>query len=231
MKTAIMQPYFFPYIGYFQLVNVVDDFVFYDDVNYIKRGWVNRNRILSNSESIYFNMPLSGPSQNQLINEIKVGAIDKKLLKTIEMAYKRAPNYEEVSELVKTVLSTQSDRLVDFCENSIKAVACYLGLNTAFHKSSIEFSDSKGLDKAERLINISKKLNSKVYINASGGKDLYEKEVFIREGIELFFLNTDSDIIYKQFNNDFNPWLSIIDVLMFNSREEVLLFLDKYHLT
>jgi len=226
-----MQPYFFPYIGYFQLVNVVDDFVFYDDVNYIKRGWVNRNRILSNSESIYFNMPLSGPSQNQLINEIKVGAIDKKLLKTIEMAYKRAPNYEEVSELVKTVLSTQSDRLVDFCENSIKAVACYLGLNTAFHKSSIEFSDSKGLDKAERLINISKKLNSKVYINASGGKDLYEKEVFIREGIELFFLNTDSDIIYKQFNNDFNPWLSIIDVLMFNSREEVLLFLDKYHLT
>jgi hypothetical protein len=176
-------------------------------------------------------MPLSGSSPNQLINEIKVGAIDKKLLKTIEMAYKRAPNYEEVSELVKTVLSTQSDRLVDFCENSIKAVACYLGLNTAFHKSSIEFSDSKGLDKAERLINISKKLNSKVYINASGGKDLYEKEVFIREGIELFFLNTDSDIIYKQFNNDFNPWLSIIDVLMFNSREEVLLFLDKYHLT
>jgi hypothetical protein len=231
MKTAIMQPYFFPYIGYFQLVNVVDDFVFYDDVNYIKGGWVNRNRILSNSESIYFNMPLSGSSPNQLINEIKVGAIDKKLLKTIEMAYKRAPNYEEVSELVKTVLSTQSDRLVDFCENSIKAVACYLGLNTAFHKSSIEFSDSKGLDKAERLINISKKLNSKVYINASGGKDLYEKEVFIREGIELFFLNTDSDIIYKQFNNDFNPWLSIIDVLMFNSREEVLLFLDKYHLT
>ena len=104
MKIAIMQPYFFPYLGYWQLMNIVDKFVIYDDVNYIKRGWINRNRILVEGKPFYIHVPVMKASQNKIINEMEVfvdSSLRKKELKTIELAYKKAPFFDSVYPLIK----------------------------------------------------------------------------------------------------------------------------------
>lgn len=221
-----------PYIGYFQLINAVDAFVFYDDVNYINRGWVNRNRILINGEAKYFTVPLLKASQNKLINEIGINSQSKeylKLQKIIETAYRKAPYFELVSGLLKELFSKKYDNISRIAIESVKLFSEYLELKTRFLISSVDFFDSKGMEKAERLISICKQLNANTYINAIGGRELYSKEIFSAHNIKLQFIQSQS-IEYKQFNNKFVPWLSILDVLMFNSAEEVNKMLDKYEL-
>ncbi|MDX9746405.1 MAG: WbqC family protein [Syntrophales bacterium] len=223
MKIGIMQPYLFPYIGYFQLVNAVDRFVFYDDVNYINRGWINRNTILINGESRYFSMPLVKASQNKLINETEIDAQArgcKKIIKTIEMTYKKAPYFMETFDIVHGVLGKQYGSIAEMAMESVKQCARYLEMNTELYKSSEHFPETKGLEKAKRLQAICKRLDADVYINAIGGQELYSKEDFARQAIELYFIKS-LPIEYKQFSNEFVPWLSIIDVLMFNSIEQV----------
>lgn len=232
MKLAIMQPYFMPYIGYFQLIQAVDAFVFYDDVNFIKSGWVNRNRILINGEAKYFTVPLLKASQNKLINEVEINTHSKeylKLQKTIETAYKKAPYFELVIELIKELFSKRHTNVAEIAMESVKLVTEYLGLKTRFLISSVDFSDSKGMEKAERLIFICKQLNANTYINAVGGRELYSRETFSAHNIKLQFIQS-KPVEYKQFNNKFVPWLSILDVLMFNSAEEVNKMLDEYEL-
>ncbi|OQB29265.1 MAG: WbqC-like protein family protein [Bacteroidetes bacterium ADurb.Bin174] len=232
MKLAIMQPYIFPYIGYFQMVNAVDKFVFYDDVNYINRGWINRNRILIQGVAKYLTIPLIKASQNKLINEIEIDIQSRdfnKIIKTIEMAYKRAPYFTEVFEIVHEVLEKEYGTIADMAMESVKQCAGYLGLKTKFCKSSEHFSDTKGLEKAERLQAICKRLDADVYINAIGGQELYSKEDFAKQAIDLYFIKS-LPMEYKQFKNKFVPWLSIIDVMMFNSKEEINEMLNKYEL-
>ena len=232
MKVAIMQPYIFPYIGYFQMVNMVDKFVFYDDVNYINRGWINRNRILIQGVAKYLTIPLIKASQNKLINEIEIDIQSRdfnKIIKTIEMAYKRAPYFTEVFEIVHEVLEKEYGTIADMAMESVKKCAGYLGLKTKFCKSSEHFSDTKGLEKAERLQAICKRLDADVYINAIGGQELYSKEDFAKQAIDLYFIKS-LPMEYKQFKNKFVPWLSIIDVMMFNSKEEINEMLNKYEL-
>ena len=232
MTIAIMQPYFMPYIGYFQLINAVDAFVFYDDVNYINRGWVNRNRMLINSIAKHFTIPLLKASQNKLINEVEIGFQSKeylKLQKTIEIAYKKAPYFDQVIKIVKPVLNKDYNNIAEIAIESVKVCASYLGLKTEFYVSSSDFSNSNDLNRTERILYICKQLNTKTYINAIGGIELYKKEDFKQQDIELKFIKT-LPIKYKQFNNEFVPWLSILDVLMFNSAEEVNEMLDEYEL-
>lgn len=232
MKIAIMQPYFLPYIGYFQMIKAVDAFVFYDDVNYINRGWINRNRILINGQPKYFNVPLIKASQNKLINEIQVNKDSKdysNLLKTIEMAYKRAPYFEQVYQVLENLLNKDYNTVDEITIKSIKEISNYLEIPTKFLISSIDFPKTRGMDKAKRLKAICKKTNSTNYINAIGGQDLYSKEDFAKENINLKFIKS-LPIEYKQFDNEFVPWLSIIDVLMFNSQREVNKMLDNFKL-
>lgn len=226
-KIAIMQPYFFPYIGYFQLVNSVDKFVFYDDVNYIQRGWVNRNRILINGNPSYLTVPLNKASQNMLINEVRVLNGSKNLIKTVEMAYKKAPYYNEIMPLIQQVFSKEYNFISDMAIDSVKLVSNYLGFNTVFELSSEEYSSTKCLDRANRLIEISKLNKCVNYLNPINGQELYSKEEFRNNGIELNFIKS-KEIRYAQFNNIFVPSLSMIDVLMFNSRFEVMSFLDQF---
>ncbi len=232
MKIGIMQPYFFPYIGYWQLINAVDKYVIYDDVNYIKGGWINRNRILINDKPSFINLKMNGSSPNKLIKEIHVSNDNRwknKLLKSIELSYRKAPFFEMSFPIIEEIINHDEVNLSLYLENLIKRIAEYLEINTEFVLSSnIEKDNSlKGQDK---VIEICKSLGAKEYYNAIGGVELYSAENFNSYGIELRFLRTEY-IEYKQFKNDFSPYLSIIDVMMFNSKEEIMNILDMYSLT
>lgn len=233
MKIAVMQPYAFPYIGYFQLINSVDKFIFYDDVNFIKRGWINRNRILVNRTDYLFAIPLQKISQNILIKQTLIHKNDyvlwkDKFLQTVELNYKKAPYFEFSIELLKSVLDKEYFTISELAINSIQIIARYLGITTDFIISS-ESYQNRELGRKDRLIDICKYEDSNHYINALGGQSLYIKEEFLQEEIKLNFLKT-LPIEYKQFKNEFVPWLSIIDVLMFNSREEIAIMLNQYEL-
>ena len=229
MKLGIMQPYFLPYIGYFQLINAVDKYVIYDDVNFIKRGWINRNNILLCEKSFLFTLALLEASQNKLINEIFVYSDQSKLLKTIHTAYKKAPQFFSVFPMVEKIFEYENKNLARYVGNSIIQIADYLRLETEF----IYSSDIKGKDsllKAQnKVLNICNVLGASKYINAIGGMVLYDKESFKKKDIDVFFIKTKS-IEYQQFKKPFVANLSMLDVLMFNSVEEVQGLLGKYEL-
>ena len=231
VKLGIMQPYFLPYIGYWQLLNAVDTYVIYDDVNFIKGGWINRNRILIDGRPAYLNVPLLRASCNKRINEIAVdhsGLMLKKHLKTVEMAYKKAPYFSEVFPLVTAVMGSEKKSLSGFLEDSIRIVCSYLSIDTTLIVSSSLKKNStlKGQDK---ILDLCSRLEADQYYNAIGGQKLYSYDVFREHGIELKFLQTDP-IEYAQFQNEFQPNLSILDVMMFNSAAKIQEMMTKYTL-
>lgn len=231
-KIAIMQPYVFPYLGYFQLLQAVDTFVFYDDVNFIKRGWINRNRILINGDGKLVTFPCRGASQNKLINKVGVDTSDKafqKLLKSFSMAYANAPYYHTVYPLLEQVLTAEYDSIAGLSATSVMTIAKYLGLEKVFQYSSQTYPDSQGLPKADRLIHIAKQAGYSDYVNAIGGQAIYEKAYFRTKEVNLYFLEPQLPP-YPQFDNEFVPGLSIIDVLMFNSTAKTLKMLNAYQL-
>ncbi|WP_445666678.1 WbqC family protein [Fodinibius sp. AD559] len=222
MSIGIVQPYLFPYIGYFQLISEVDTFVFYDDVNFITQGWINRNKVLVNGKANYFTIPCKDASQNKFINEVKHAMTDKKrgkLLRKIKFSYSNAPFFDDVFTIVENVLHTESSYIADLAMQSIRQTCSYLNLDTTFKISSEEYRNTD-LGKAERLIDICKQEKITTYINPTGGKELYSKAEFQKEGITLQFIEPSLKE-YQQFDNDFVPGLSIIDVMMFNSPEKI----------
>ena len=232
MKLAIMQPYFFPYIGYFQLVSAVDRFIFYDDVNFIKRGWINRTNVLTKEGKQLLSISLVKSSQNKLINEIELFEDQSKVLKTIEFTYKKAPFFNDVFPMVESCLNFSAKYISEYAANTIVSVSEYLGFNTEFELSSNFHRTSAGYEKARRLMDICRKENADIYINSIGGQAIYFKEDFKQKGIDLYFLQS-TPIEYSQSpirNNFFEPNLSIIDVLMFNDKDKVQTFLDSYEL-
>lgn len=224
-----MQPYFFPYIGYWQLVNAVDKYVVFDDVNYIKRGWINRNRILFNGKPRYFNVYLKGVSQNKLINEIEVDNDEKLIRKNISIiteAYRKAPFFQEIFPLIESILYNETKNLARYNANILYSINKYLGIQTEIIFSS-EIKKSNYLKGQEKIINICKELRATDYYNAIGGRELYTQEKFLQNGMDIFFL-CPKHIEYKQFGNDFYENLSIIDVMMFNPKEKIQSFLSDY---
>jgi hypothetical protein len=233
MRLAIMQPYLFPYIGYFQLINAVDRFVVYDDVAFIKQGWINRNNILLNEKKNMFSIPLINSSSFSVINEIYVSDKpynwERKLLATIKQAYSKAPYFTVIFPMIEDVITGSANKLIsDLAKNSVKAILDYLAIDTTIITSSSIYNN-KDLMSVDRILDICKKENATIYINPIGGIDLYKKEQFSREGQELFFIKTDFST-YKQFNNEFIEGLSMIDVLMFNSVDEIKFMLNQFTL-
>lgn len=229
MKLGIMQPYFVPYIGYWQLLNAVDTYVIYDDVNYIKGGWINRNRILLNGEAKYFNVQLDGASPNKLINEIGINRNEvtiKKSLRVLEAAYRKAPYFKEVYPIISDILMCESTNLSDYLVYSIKEICRYLDITTRIVRSS-DIPKNNELHGQEKVLEICMLLGAKEYYNAIGGRALYSYEDFKCRGIDLKFLQS-KDIVYKQYEKQFISNLSIIDVLMFNSKEKIEQYLKEY---
>lgn len=233
MKLAIMQPYFFPYIGYFQLIGLVDKFVAYDDVSYIRQGWINRNRILLNGKDHVVSVPLVDASsyrmiKDTLIHKDKYGAFKEKFSKTLLQSYGKAPFNGVVRELVQRVLDSEGVSIGRLAINSLKAVCGYLGLQSAIVDTSAVYQNDH-LHAQDRVLDICRKEGASVYVNPPGGAALYQKNVFAENGIELMFLKP-KPISYRQYDNEFVPWLSIIDVLMFNPVEKVRAMLSEIEL-
>lgn len=233
MKIAIMQPYFFPYVGYFQLINATEKFIMYDDVNFIKQGWINKNSILANGISSTFTLPLENQSSFTKISETYISATlfenwKKKFFKNLAQNYAKAPYYNMIQPIIFDVLQYGSGQISVLNYNIISKICTYLGISTNLVASSSVYNNCD-LASSKRIIDICKIEKATVYINLAGGKDLYNKEEFANNGLKLYFISTN-EILYKQFNNGFIANLSIIDVLMFNSPKDVLIILNNIKL-
>lgn len=231
MKSAIMQPYFLPYIGYWQLINCVDEFIVYDNIEYTKKGWINRNRYLFNNDDKLFTIPLKKSSDFELI-ENKFLADDHsksitKLLRQIESSYKKAPYFEENYELIKSIFLFENNNLFEYIYNSIKLIVEFLEIKTKIIRSSTLASDLPDYKGRDKIIHLLEKINSNSYINSIGGQNLYSKERFAKDGITLNFLEPILQE-YKQYNTEFVSGLSIIDHLMFRSKKDIINSLNEY---
>ena len=228
-----MQPYIFPYIGYFQLINSVDRFVVYDDVTFIKQGWINRNNILLNGKPHLFSVPLKNASSFTLIRNIELNhnlykSWKEKFLKTLVQSYKKAPNYEQVFGLISGVLNKECITISELAVNSIVSTCNYLNIPTEFVLTAAGY-DNDGLKAKDRVIDICKREHAGAYINPIGGMELYDKADFEQNGLQLNFIKS-LPLKYPQNTDEFVPWLSIIDIMMFNDKEQIGLFLKNYEL-
>jgi hypothetical protein len=222
MKLAIMQPYFFPYIGYFQLVAAVDKFVFYDDVNFIKNGWINRNRLYLGGAVRYITVPLSGASPFLKINQVDIQdgeAWRRKILESVRHSYSKAPYFDAVNSLLSGVLLSETTKIGELAKKSVVDIAAYLGLQTEFVHTSTVYQN-QSLSGSARVLDICAQEQAQEYHNPPGGRDLYSEREFRERGIKLSFIEPTL-ARYKQFADEFMPGLSILDVLMFNSPEAV----------
>lgn len=228
MIMAGNQPYFMPYIGYWQLINMADVFIISDDYNYIERGWINRNRILENGKVKYFNIEIEQASSKKKINELYLSENFKKeeKLKRLRGAYLKAPYFDAGFALMEKIFSCEDRNLAVFLEHSIRCICEYLDIHTKFIRSS-EIPGNALLKKEYRIYDQCSYVGADTYINAIGGQKLYNYEQFNEQGIRLGFIQT-GDICYKQLWYEFEPGLSIIDVLMFNSKEEIKQMLTQY---
>ncbi|MFJ2988288.1 WbqC family protein [Collimonas sp. NPDC087041] len=228
MKLALMQPYLFPYIGYFQLVAAADKFVFYDDVNFIKNGWINRNRLMLDGDIRYITVPLAGASPAKKINEVLMQPRERwlrKLLESIRHAYAKAPHYQRVSELIHEILHVDATHVSQIASRGVIEISRYLDLGTTFAMTSTVYRNSE-LRGAQRVLDICAQERASTYLNLPGGRALYDAEEFAAAGIDLSYIEPNLGP-YPQFGKRFHPGLSIIDVLMFNSVDQIKAMLHR----
>ena len=223
MKIAVMQPYIFPYIGYFQLMNYVDKFILYDDVTFIKRGWINRNKLLLNGNSFMFTVPIVNASQNTLIKDIKV-AIDtrwkNKFYKTIEFAYKKTPFYNEIMSIICQVIDLRTKYLKDIHLISFELIVKYTGLETIIVDSSSVYNNDD-LNGQNRIIDICIKEQATQYVNLYGGKKLYNHDEFNKKRLDLKFIKNNNQLIKRE-----NKFSIIHDLMITKSSEMKNLYED-----
>jgi hypothetical protein len=230
MKIAIMQPYFFPYIGYFQLINAVDEFVIYDNIEFTKKGWINKNRILVNGTDVLVTLPLKKDSNFLHVNQRFLAdnweVERKKMLNRIRESYRKAPHFKETYAVIEECIMYEDRNLFKFILHSVQTLMQYLNIETNLVISSSILIDHQ-LKSHEKVMAICKEREADMYINPIGGLDLYDKEHFKQNNLELQFQKSNS-FSYKQFSNEFVPWLSIIDVMMFNNDEQIKSALSNY---
>jgi hypothetical protein len=246
-KLAVMQPYFFPYIGYFQLIAAVDVFLLYDHVDYIKRGWINRNRFLEiNRDPVYFGFEVGHVHPESLIRDVHIKFGDqerRKLLKEIYHNYRRAQFFDETYPVIDNALSGSATTISQINGYSLSVIAQHLEITTKILNG---YKDAERIErelqelpedreatnaqpdrKTQRILNICKEFQSRHYINPIGGMQIYSAEMFQKYGIRLNFVQT-MPFSYTQLANQFHENLSIIDVLMNCGKEKTQLLLKKY---
>jgi WbqC-like protein family len=229
MTLAVMQPYLFPYLGYFQLIAAVDRFVIYDDVSYIRRGWINRNRWLVGGASAYFTFPVRHADSFGRIADVRLvegNGWAPKLLRTFRHEYGRAPYFAAAFELLERVVTLDEPIISRRAMTSVRAVMGYLRMTTPLVETSARYENAD-LRAADRIIDICRREGATRYVNAIGGQELYDVATFAASGIELQFLRS-LQVEYRQFRVPFVPWLSILDVIAFNPPDVVSEFLLKY---
>lgn len=230
-KIGIMQPYFLPYMGYWQLLNYVDEFVLYDNIQYTKKGWINRNRFLQNGSDALFSLPLKADSDFLPVTERELSeTFDReKLIRQLREAYRKAPHFAENFPVIGEIINCPHNNLFDYIENSILKICDYLDITTPIVISSEIPIQHEALKAKDKVMALCHALGAPNYINPIGGLDLYDRASFQKDGINLSFMRSRV-LNYKQFDHDFVPYLSIVDVLMFNSRDTTINFLKEYDL-
>jgi len=223
---AVMQPYFFPYIGYYQMAFSVDEFVFFDDVNFFKKGYINRNRILLHGRSHQFTIPISQASQNRKICELQYAAQWGQFLRLIKVAYCHAPFFQDAYSLIESTVINEEENVAIKNASSIMNVFHYLGITRRWSRAQA-LDLGKALKGESRVLEICARKNATTYRNSFGGKSLYSHDSFRSRGIELTFIHP-SELSYEQRTGSFTPNLSIIDVLMFCSVEQTKHLLGQY---
>ena len=221
MKVAIMQPYFFPYTGYFQLITAVDLFIVYDNIKYTKKGWINRNRMLQNGKDVMFSLPLKSDSDYVDVCDRELASDFKcdKLLNQIKGAYRRAPYFAQTFPLVEQIVRYEDTNLFHFLHHSIVKTCEHLGITTQIKVSS-DIAIDHDLQNQDKVLGLCEATGASAYVNAIGGMELYSKETFREKGIALKFIQS-KPFEYPQFGDAFEPWLSIIDVMMFNPLDAI----------
>ncbi len=230
MKVGIMQPYFFPYIGYFQLINACDYFIFLDNVQYIKKGWINKNRVLINGQPSYITIPVVKSPQRSLIRDKLIHpSVDiDKILRKIRYGYKHRPHFAEAYRLLAPIFDGMGDSVARFSSESIMCLSEYIGLKTEFAFASELMADSLNskFGAEDRIIHLAHAVGGTEYVNMRGGQHLYDYGRFFSENIQLTFI--DPHITkYPQPTNEFVPGLSIIDMLMNVPAEKANYFCQK----
>jgi ribosomal protein S18 acetylase RimI-like enzyme len=234
-RAAVMQPYAFPYLGYLHLIEASDVFIFYDDVHFIQRGWINRNAVLGPNGPQPFAIPVSGGSQNKLIKDVGVCVDDrwlKKFRTRLALNYANAPHRDEVIDLVMSTIATHANgSIADLAIGSIAAVYARLGTPLTVLRSSEVSPETRGLDRSERLALISKDQGASRYVNTPGGRSLYGREDFARYGVRLGFVDSRLVPYPQRPGQDFVAGLSVIDALMFTGSEGVRGLLREFAIT
>lgn len=222
MKTAIMQPYFLPYLGYFQLIAAVDCFVVYDTIQYTKRGWINRNQMLRGGQAVPFTLPLQKASDYLDVRDRQLAeSFDpSSLCAQIAGAYRKAPEFARTFPLIESLLHYRGANLFDVIHNALRQCCDHLGIATPIRVSSDVEGGPPALRGVDRVIDICRRTGASTYVNPPGGRELYSGEHFRAHGLELKFLQPTLPP-YRQFGSDFVPSLSILDVMMFNSPETI----------
>ena len=229
MIIGANQPYFLPYIAYWQLINASDVFYIGDNYAYIKQGWVHRNRILFSGKPAYFGIEVSGASSFKQITELHIAEINKrKKMNRLFEAYHNAPYYDIGVQLMEEIFDCRETVLSEYLIASIQTICRYLGINTPLRRMS-ELEGNDRFKCEERIYDMCRRLNADTYINPIGGKALYHPAEFEKHGIRLQFIKT-GDIRYKQFGDTFVEKLSILDMIMFNSKDEIREMLGNYEL-
>ena len=231
-SVAVMQPYFFPYLGYFQLLAHVDVFVVLDDTQYIQRSWINRNRILENGVAAYLTLPVAGGSRRKMICEQPLhepGSRQPKLLKRVRRAYHAAPHLDSVSALLEPLFPGDDETIAYFNVRALRALDEFLGLSTRLVVAS-ERGYPRCRIAQERVIRICLEEGGTRYVNPIRARSLglYDQAAFSAAGLELSYLSMNADIRYDQTGGPFVPDLSVIDVLMFNSPAQTGELLDRF---
>jgi hypothetical protein len=216
-----MQPYFLPYIGYFQLISAVDLFIVYDNIKYTKKGWINRNRMLQNGKDVTFSLPLKSDSDSLFIcqRELSTDLNQNRLLNQFTGAYQRAPYFEQTFPLIEEIVNYGNANLFEFLKHSIVKTCKHLGITTEIRNSS-EIAIDHSLKNQEKVLALCEAVAATTYVNAIGGMELYSREKFQDRAVDLRFIQS-RPLEYPQLGDAFVPWLSIIDVMMFNQIETI----------
>lgn len=225
-----MQPYFLPYIGYFQLINAVDEFIVYDNIQFSKKGWFHRNRMLQNGKDEYFSLTLKKDSDYLDVRDRQLSDTwdtDKeKILRRIKENYRKAPFYESTFGLIEEVFNYSNTNLFEYIFNSLKVLTAHLNIDTKLTISST-LPINHSLKSQDKVIELVKSINGNTYLNPIGGFDLYSTKEFEQQGLHLQF-HKAKPIQYTQFKNEFVPWLSVLDLLMFNDKSQIIEWLAAF---
>ena len=229
-----MQPYLFPYLGYYALIKNTDKWIVFDEVQFIRHGWIERNRILKPNDGWqYISVPLEKHSRDTLIKDVKIKFSEdwkEKIIRQLDHYKKKAPYYKQVIDFLKNTFLFHTDSISLFNTHLLKESCNYIGISFSYEIYSEMNININPINSAgDWALNISKELGASCYINPPGGIELFEKGKFEKAGIDLKFLKINFEE-YKQYKSIFESGLSIIDVMMFNSPEEIRQMLNKFEL-